>query len=203
MVRKSKQIRKTNETEINLELMIDGTGKATLDTGVGFFNHMLDAFTRHGLFNLNVTCQGDLHVDDHHTVEDVGIVLGRAFREALGDMSGMTRYATVSIPMDEAIAHVSVDISGRPYLVFQVDGLKEKIGTFDTELVEEFFRGFVNHAGITLHIQVPYGKNSHHIVEAIFKGVGRSLRYATEIDRRVVGIPSTKGTLSFCNQGGQ
>src|SRR5699024_300532 len=195
MMRKQQLSRKTGETDIDLQVTIDGSGQSDIQTGVGFLDHMLDAFTRHGLFDLTVRCQGDLEVEQHHTVEDVGIVLGQAFRKALGTKEGITRYAHITTPMDEALSTVSIDISGRPYLVYHVDGLKDKIGQFDTELVEEFFRGFVNHSYMTLHINVAYGKNSHHIVESIFKGFGRALDVANEINPRIKGIPSTKGLL--------
>lgn len=194
-MRRKKMTRETNETSIELELLIDGSGVAEIDTGVGFFNHMLDACTRHGRLDLKVTCEGDLDVDQHHTIEDVGIVFGKAFQDALGDKKGIKRYATTVTPMDEVLSEVSIDISGRPMLVYNVEGLKDKIGTFDTELVEEFFRGFVNHAQVTLHINVRYGKNSHHMVESIFKGFGRALLQAVEIDPAVKGVPSTKGML--------
>ncbi|HEX6593009.1 MAG TPA: imidazoleglycerol-phosphate dehydratase HisB [Bacillota bacterium] len=194
-MRKQKISRKTGETDIDLQLTLDGSGVANIETGVGFFDHMLDAFTRHGLFDLTVTCKGDLEVDQHHTVEDVGIVLGQAFRQALGNKEGITRYANITTPMDEALSVVSIDVSGRPFLVYHVDDLKDKIGEFDTELVEEFFRGFVNHSQMTLHINVEYGKNSHHIVESIFKGFGRALDVATGINPRIKGVPSTKGLL--------
>ena len=187
--------RTTAETKIDLDLSIDGEGKKDIRTGVGFLDHMLVLFTSHGLFDLNIHCDGDTNVDDHHTTEDIGIALGQAFKEALGDKKGITRYASVSIPMDEALATVHVDISGRPHLVYRVDGLKDKVGAFDTELVQEFFQGFVNHAGVTLHINVEYGTNTHHMIEAIFKAFARSLDQASMMNPRVKGIPSTKGLL--------
>ncbi|SES98431.1 imidazoleglycerol-phosphate dehydratase [Oceanobacillus limi] len=187
--------RKTSETDIQLQFTIDGTGDANVQTGVGFFDHMLILFTKHGLFDLNLSCQGDLEVDEHHTVEDIGIALGTAFRESIGNKEGINRYATVKTPMDEALSSLTIDISGRPFLVFNVDGLKDKIGNFDSELVEEFFHAFVNQANITLHINLEYGRNSHHIVESIFKGFGRCLDEASRKNARIQGIPSTKGVL--------
>lgn len=187
--------RKTAETNINLTFAIDGTGEATIDSGVGFLDHMLVLLTNHGRFDLTVDGDGDLEVDQHHTTEDIGIVLGQAFNQAIGTKEGINRYATVTTPMDETLSTVSLDISGRPYLVFNVDGLKDKVGTFDTELVEEFFRGFINHAKVTLHINVHYGTNTHHIIESIFKGFGRALGEASTINKQIKGIPSTKGML--------
>ncbi|TRM11316.1 imidazoleglycerol-phosphate dehydratase HisB [Lentibacillus cibarius] len=194
-MRKQTMNRETAETKITAELSLDGTGTSDIATGVGFFDHMLILMTKHGLFDLHLSCDGDLEVDQHHTVEDTGIVLGQAFKQAIGDKAGINRYATVTTPMDEALNSVSVDISGRPYLVWHVDGLKDKVGAFDTELAEEFFRAFVNHAGITLHINLLYGSNSHHIIESIFKGFGRALDQATCLNNRMSGIPSTKGSL--------
>src|SRR5690625_3661070 len=194
-MRKHSISRKTAETNINLEFLIDGDGKANINTGVGFLDHMLILFTGHGLFDLNVECDGDIEVDDHHTTEDIGIALGQAFREAIGNKEGITRYASVSIPMDEALATVHLDISGRPHFVYRVEGLKDKVGTFDTELVQEFFQAFTNHAGVTLHIIVEYGTNTHHMIEAIFKAFARALDQASLLNPRVKGIPSTKGVL--------
>lgn len=194
-MRNSSIQRETTETEIQLRLSIDGTGKPEIDSGVGFLDHMLILMTKHGLFDVTLDCSGDLRVDQHHTVEDIGIVLGQAFDQALGNKGGINRYATVTTPMDEALTTISLDISGRPHLTFHVDGLKDKIGTFDTELVKEFFQGFVNHAGVTLHINLAYGENSHHIVEAIFKGFGRVLDEATLENPRFKGVRSTKGSL--------
>ena len=194
-MRKYSISRETTETKIKLELNIDGTGKSEINTGIGFFDHMLTLMTKHGLFDLNVTCDGDLEVDQHHSVEDVGIALGQAFREALGTKEGINRYATVTTPMDEALATVSLDISGRSYLVYHVEGLKEKVGNFDTELVEEFFQAFASNARINLHINLEYGRNSHHIIEAIFKAFGRALDQATLKNPRIKGVPSTKGVL--------
>ncbi|MCU9613792.1 imidazoleglycerol-phosphate dehydratase HisB [Caldibacillus lycopersici] len=187
--------RETAETSIKLQLYLDGTGTATLHTGIGFFNHMLILMAKHGFLDLDVKCKGDLDVDFHHTVEDIGIVLGKAFAEALGEKQGITRYATAFTPMDEALSLVSLDISGRPYLYFEAEFPTEKVGDFDTELVEEFFRAFVNQAGVTLHIKLLHGKNSHHIIESIFKGFGRVIDEASTIDTRITGVRSTKGML--------
>lgn len=194
-MRKKSISRTTTETSIALELDIDGSGKTEIHTGVGFLDHMLVLLTKHGSFDLKVNCDGDLEVDQHHTVEDIGIVLGQAFRESLGTKEGINRYATVTIPMDESLANVSLDVSGRSYIVYNVEGLKDKVGDFDTELVEEFFRGFINHAQVTLHINLAYGHNTHHMIEAIFKAFGRALNHATTINPDVKGIPSTKGLL--------
>ncbi|WP_102029322.1 imidazoleglycerol-phosphate dehydratase HisB [Salirhabdus sp. Marseille-P4669] len=194
-MRKAQQKRETKETSIDLQLNVDGTGKSQIKTGIGFFNHMLTLLSSHGFMDLDVTCDGDLEVDLHHTVEDVGIVLGKVFKEALGDKNGITRYATEHSPMDEALSLIALDISGRAYLHFDVDIPVEKVGQFDTELVEEFFRAFVNHAEITLHINLLYGKNGHHIIESIFKGVGRAIDRATEVQERIQGVRSTKGLL--------
>mgnify|MGYP001319152314 FL=1 len=194
-MRSAELVRKTAETKIELQLNIDGKGNSSIDTGVGFFNHMLTLMTKHGFMDLAVKCDGDCDVDDHHSVEDVGIVLGQAFLQALGDKAGIRRYASVFTPMDESLSQVSIDISGRSYLYFDVEIPTQKVGTFDTELVEEFFRAFVNQSGITLHIQLLHGKNSHHIIESIFKGFGRVLDEATVIDERIKGVRSTKGML--------
>ncbi|WP_430788798.1 imidazoleglycerol-phosphate dehydratase HisB [Virgibacillus flavescens] len=187
--------RKTNETSIQADFTIDGKGNSAIQTGVGFLDHMLTLFTRHGLFDLNLTCDGDLDVDQHHSAEDIGIVLGQALEQALGVKKGINRYATIITPMDEARSTISIDISGRSYLVFRVDGLKDKVGDFDTELVEEFFLAFTRHANLTLHIELDYGKNTHHIIESIFKGFGRALDEATKLNPRIIGVPSTKGSL--------
>lgn len=194
-MRKATIKRETTETEIALDFSIDGSGNTQTETGIGFFDHMLTLMTRHGLFDLDLMCNGDLEVDQHHSVEDIGIVLGQAVQQALGNKESITRYATVYTPMDEALSTISLDISGRPYLVYHVEGLKDKVGSFDTELVEEFFQAFATHAKVTLHINVAYGKNSHHIIESIFKGFGRALDQATMINPRIKGIPSTKGAL--------
>ncbi len=187
--------RKTAETAITASLAIDGTGKSEIATGIGFFDHMLILFTKHGFFDLKLAADGDLEVDGHHTVEDAGIVLGQAFTKALGDKSGIKRYGTVFVPMDEALVMVSLDISGRPYLVFDVEIPTERIGTFDSELTEEFLRAFAVHAGLTLHVRLLTGKNAHHIVEGVFKALGRALDEATRKDERIVGVMSTKGML--------
>ncbi len=194
-MRSAEIVRNTAETKIELQLNIDGKGNSSIDTGVGFFNHMLILMTKHGFMDLAVKCDGDSDVDDHHSVEDVGIVLGQAFLQALGDKAGIRRYASVFTPMDESLSQVSIDISGRPFLYFDVEIPTEKVGTFDTELVEEFFRAFVNQSGVTLHIQLLHGKNTHHIIESIFKGFGRVLDEATAIDERIKGVRSTKGML--------
>jgi imidazoleglycerol-phosphate dehydratase len=188
--------RTTSETAIRLTLALDGTGKAEVATGVGFFDHMLTALARHSLMDLTVAAKGDLHIDDHHTVEDVGIVLGQALRQALGDKRGIRRFGQCLLPMDEALAEAAIDISGRPFLAWSVPFQRPKIGTFDTELVEEFFRAFAFNAGITLHVALKAGSNAHHVAEASFKAVARALRMAIEVDPRAAGtIPSTKGSL--------
>ena len=188
--------RMTAETDITLSLELDGRGVSDIDPGVGFLDHMLTLFARHGRFDISVNAKGDNYVDDHHTVEDVGIALGQAFAEALGDKRGICRYGDCTLPMDEALILSAVDISGRDYLGFGLDIPAEKVGTFDTELVEEFWLGFVRNAGITLHLRQLAGKNSHHIIEGTFKSAARSLRQAVAIDRAFAGeIPSTKGLL--------
>lgn len=194
-MRREKISRSTAETAIELEFAIDGTGKTDIRTGVGFLDHMLTLFANHGRFDLTVACDGDLEVDQHHTAEDIGIVLGQAFNRSIGNKEGIGRYATLSTPMDEALSTVSLDISGRSFLVYNVEGLKEKVGHFDTELVEEFFLAFTRHANVTLHINLQYGKNSHHIIESIFKSFGRALRIASAINPEIEGVPSTKGIL--------
>ncbi|MCX7923685.1 MAG: imidazoleglycerol-phosphate dehydratase HisB [Clostridia bacterium] len=195
MERRAEINRKTNETDISLSINIDGTGKADISTGVGFFDHMLDLFTRHGLFDLNVKAIGDLVVDSHHTIEDVGIVFGNVLKQALGDKKSIKRYGASYVPMDEALAMVALDLSGRPFLVFEAQFTTDKVGEMDTEMVEEFFRAVAFNAGINLHIKVLYGKNNHHIIEAIFKAFGRALDEATRLDERIEGVMSTKGTL--------
>lgn len=195
MMRTATIKRQTAETNISIALNIDGTGKSDIATGIGFFDHMLLLLTKHGFFDLQLITEGDLHVDGHHTVEDTGIVLGQAFTKALGDKRGMKRYGTAFVPMDEALAMVSLDISGRPFLVFDVAIPSERIGNFDSELTEEFLRALSVHAGLTLHVRLLSGKNSHHIVEAIFKALGRALDEATSMDERIVGVMSSKGML--------
>ncbi|WP_027172556.1 imidazoleglycerol-phosphate dehydratase HisB [Methylobacterium sp. 10] len=188
--------RRTAETDVTVSIGLDGTGRATISTGVGFFDHMLELFARHGLFDVEAKVTGDLHVDHHHTVEDTGIALGQAFAQALGDKRGIARYADIHLPMDEALTRVSIDISGRPFLVFRTAFKAEKIGQFDTELVREWFQAFAMNAGITLHVETLYGDNAHHIAESCFKGLARALRKAVAIDPREHGrIPSTKGSL--------
>lgn len=187
--------RVTNETRIRLELNVDGCGKGTICTSVPFLDHMLNLFARHGLFDLMVEASGDIDIDFHHTVEDIGIVLGEAFKQALGDKKGIRRYGQATVPMDETLASVAVDISGRPYLVYHVALPKVKIGDFDVELAREFFQAFVNHCGLNLHINVMYGENVHHIIEACFKAVARAMDVATQLDPRVDGVMSTKGVL--------
>ena len=188
--------RNTNETQIRLTLNVDGRGQYQVDTGCGFLNHMLELFARHGSFDLEVTCQGDTQVDDHHTVEDIGIALGKAFARALGDLRGVQRYGNFLLPMDEALVLCAVDLSGRGYLGWQMELPTEKVGTFDTELAEEFWIAFSRNCGATLHFQQMAGRNSHHILEAAFKGMGRALRQAVAIEPgRENEIPSTKGIL--------
>ncbi len=196
-MRKAQIARKTKETAIEVRVDLDGTGVSNISTGVGFFDHMLDQIARHSLIDINVTAKGDLHIDPHHTVEDTGIALGQAIRQALGDARGITRFADALQPMDETLTRVAVDLSGRPYLVFRTVFTRPKIGEFDTELVREFFQALTTHAGMNLHIETLYGENSHHIAESAFKGVARALRTAVTIDPRRSGeIPSTKGSLT-------
>jgi imidazoleglycerol-phosphate dehydratase len=188
--------RQTAETDITVEIDLDGTGTYANTTGVGFFDHMLDQLARHSLIDMTVRCTGDTHIDDHHTVEDVGIALGQALRKALGDKRGIRRYAACLLPMDDALVRAALDLSGRPYLVWTMDLPTAKIGTFDTELVREFFQAFSTHGGITLHVDALRGINSHHMAEAAFKAVARALREAVEPDpRKSDDIPSTKGSL--------
>ena len=187
--------RETKETKIFVEINLDGEGKNKIETGIGFFNHMLNLFSVHGQFDLKIECAGDLEVDGHHSVEDIGICLGLAIKKALGDKCGIKRYGTFYLPMDESLAFVSLDISGRPFLVFDGGEFAPMIGNFDTELVEEFLRAFAFNAGITLHVKILYGKNSHHKVEAIFKALGHALRIAADHDEKIQGVLSTKGTL--------
>lgn len=187
--------RSTAETAVKLTLDLDGTGRGDIDTGVGFFDHMLNLMTAHGLLDLTLTCDGDIEVDGHHSIEDIGIALGQAFKNAIGDKRGIRRYGTFYLPMDEALAFVSLDISGRPFLVYDGGEMAPMIGDYDTELTEEFLRAFAVNAGITLHVKVLYGRNSHHKVEGIFKALGHALRMAVEKDPRVDGVPSTKGML--------
>jgi imidazoleglycerol-phosphate dehydratase len=195
MSRKAQVERITKETQIRLALEIDGKGAAKVCTSVPFLDHMLDLFARHGLFNLEVEAKGDIDIDFHHTVEDIGIVLGSAFREALGEKRGIRRYGQASVPMDETLASVAVDLSGRPFLVYHVELPKVKIGEFDVELAREFFQAFANNLGATVHINVMYGDNVHHILEACFKALARALDMATQTDTRIEGVMSTKGKL--------
>jgi imidazoleglycerol-phosphate dehydratase len=188
--------RRTQETDIALSLAIDGSGKAAVATGVGFLDHMLELFARHALFDLEVKVTGDLHVDQHHTTEDTGIALGQAFAKAIAEKKGISRYADIHLPMDEALTRVAVDVSGRPFLVFRTTFPTQKVGSFDTELVREFFQAFAVNAGLTLHVETLYGDNAHHIAESCFKGLARALRQAAAIDPREGGrVPSTKGSL--------
>ncbi|QQM30600.1 imidazoleglycerol-phosphate dehydratase HisB [Martelella lutilitoris] len=195
--RRAEIARKTKETAISVSVNIDGTGEARISTGIGFFDHMLDQLSRHSLIDMTIEAKGDLHIDDHHTVEDVGIAIGQALAKALGDRAGVTRYASIDLAMDETMTKAALDLSGRPFLVWNVAFPSEKIGTFDTELVREFFHAFAQNAGITLHVMNHYGANSHHIAETCFKAVARALRAAAEIDPRQQGrVPSTKGMLA-------
>ncbi|KGM48762.1 imidazoleglycerol-phosphate dehydratase HisB [Pseudooceanicola atlanticus] len=188
--------RQTAETEIKVSVDLDGTGRYDMQTGIGFFDHMLDQLARHSLIDMTVTCKGDTHIDDHHSVEDCGIALGQALTKALGDKRGIRRYGSCLLPMDDALVRAALDLSGRPFLVWDVDLTTDKIGTFDTELVREFFQALSTHGGITLHVSALAGLNSHHIAEAAFKAVARALREAVEPDpRKGDAIPSTKGTL--------
>jgi imidazoleglycerol-phosphate dehydratase len=195
-MRKAAVKRTTKETDVEIAVDLDGGGTSTIATGIGFLDHMLELLARHARVDMTVKAAGDLHIDHHHTTEDVGIALGQAVKQALGDMKGITRYADVHLPMDEALTRVAIDISGRPYLVFKVAFVRDKVGTFDTELVNEWFRAFAMNAGITLHVETLYGSNDHHIAESCFKGLARALRAAVTIDPRAKDeVPSTKGKL--------
>ena len=194
-LRKAEVRRKTKETSVVLKLNLDGSGKQSIKTGIPFFDHMLSLVAYHSRMDLSLMAKGDISVDAHHTVEDVGICLGDGIRKALGEAKGIQRYGAATIPMDEALVSVAIDLSMRPYLVFQMKLRRSKIGTFDPELVEEFFKALCNHARITLHINLLYGRNSHHMVEAVFKGFGRALREAVSLDERAPEVPSTKGIL--------
>jgi len=193
--RQSRVERHTKETRVVLQLNLDGSGASKIETGIPFFTHMLEAWARHGLMDLDVEARGDLDVDLHHTVEDVGICLGKALKEALGDKRGIVRYGASFLPMDEALLHAAVDISGRPYLVFNVPVERTRIANFDLDLLVEFFRAFAFNAEITLHVTMHYGHNLHHIAEAVFKSVGRAVAEATRLNPRIAGVPSTKGSL--------
>ena len=195
-MRKGAVARKTKETSIEANLDLDGSGISDVSTGIGFFDHMLDQLARHSLIDMTVRAMGDRHIDDHHTVEDVGIALGQALAKALGDKKGLARYADCLLPMDETLTRVALDVSGRPFLVFRTEFPTERIGTFDAQLVREFFQAFAGNAGLTLHIETLYGVNSHHIAESCFKGVARALKAAVAIDpRQAERVPSTKGAL--------
>jgi imidazoleglycerol-phosphate dehydratase len=188
--------RDTLETQIKVTINLDGSGKSSFDTGIPFLEHMLDQIARHGLVDLDIVANGDRHIDDHHTVEDIGIALGQAFSQALGDKKGLTRYGHAYVPLDEALSRVVIDFSGRPGIAYRVEYPRARIGQFDVDLIHEFFQGFVNHAAATLHIDNLHGKNAHHIAETVFKAFGRALRIAASRDERMVGtIPSTKGSL--------
>jgi imidazoleglycerol-phosphate dehydratase len=194
--RQARVERKTKETEVALQLNLDGTGSSKVQTPIPFFSHMLEAWSKHGLVDLAVEASGDIEIDIHHTVEDVGIVLGQALRQALGDKKGIVRYGTAFVPMDEALVQASVDISGRPFLVFSVPVARARVSNFDLDMLQEFFRAFAFNAEITLHVTMHYGHNLHHIAEAVFKSVGRALAQATRVDPRIAGVlPSTKGAL--------
>jgi imidazoleglycerol-phosphate dehydratase len=195
-MRKAAVKRKTKETDVEVSIDLDGQGRAQAETGIGFLDHMLDLLARHSRIDVTVKAKGDLHIDHHHTTEDVGIALGQAVKQALGDMKGITRYADVHVPMDEALTRVAVDISGRPFLVFRCEFVRDKVGAFDTELVQEWFQAFAMNAGVTLHVETLYGTNDHHIAESCYKGLARALRAAFAIDPRAAGeVPSTKGRL--------
>lgn len=195
MARAAEVFRETAETQVRLRIALDGTGRHSVDTGVGFFDHMLVQVARHGLVDLTIEARGDLHIDAHHTVEDVGIVFGQALRQALGDGRGIRRYGHAVIPMDEALGVCTLDISGRPFLVYRVDLPREQVGGFDTELVEAFFQAVAARAGVTLHLEAPYGTNAHHMIEALFKSFARALDQAVQLDPRVGDVPSSKGLL--------
>lgn len=195
MGRTAKVARKTKETDITVELEVDGSGQASIETGMPFFNHMLDSFSRHGFFNIKIAAKGDIEVDYHHTVEDVGLALGQAFKDALGDKHGIRRFGEASCPLDEALADVVVDLSGRPYLYYNVKIRPGRVGDFDTDLPHEFYAAFANQLGMNLHIDVPRGENPHHIIEACFKAFARAMDSATQLDPRVQGVLSTKGSL--------
>ena len=194
--RQATVVRNTNETRISVSINLDGTGKGALNTGMPFLDHMLDQIVRHGLIDLDITCEGDTHIDDHHSAEDTGITLGQAFAQALGDKKGIRRYGHAYEPLDEALSRVVLDISGRPGLEFHVDYTRSRVGDFDVDLFYEFFQGFVNHAGVTLHVDNLRGRNTHHQIETVFKAFARALRAAVELDPRMAGVtPSTKGSL--------
>lgn len=195
-MRRANVARKTKETDISVSVNLDGTGTHTIETTIPFLDHMLSLMSKHGLIDTKIKARGDTEIDYHHTVEDLGIVLGKAIKQALGDMKGISRYGQASVPMDETLASVSLDISGRPYLVYRVEFPKKgKLRNFDPDLIEDFLQAFVSNSGITLHVLIPYGRNTHHIIEAIFKALGRALRQAVTLDPRVKGVPSTKKVI--------
>jgi imidazoleglycerol-phosphate dehydratase len=196
MTRRATIARKTSETDVTVTVNLDGEGQAKIATGVGFLDHMLELLARHSLIDLEVSAKGDTHIDFHHTTEDIGIALGQAIRQALGDLKGIARYADTAMPMDETLTRVAIDVSGRPFLVWRTEFPATKVGEFDTELVREFFQGFATHAAVTLHVETLYGANAHHVAESCFKGVARVLRTALAIDPRAANrVPSTKGSL--------
>jgi len=195
-MRKASIRRSTKETDVEVVVNLDGAGAASISTGIGFLDHMLELLARHSRIDLTVKAKGDLHIDQHHTTEDIGIALGQAVKQALGDMKGITRYADVHVPMDEALTRVALDVSGRPFLVFNAEFVRDKVGSFDTELVQEWFQAFAMNSGVTLHVATLYGTNDHHIAESCFKGLARALRIALAIDPRAANeVPSTKGSL--------
>ncbi len=193
--RMARVARKTKETDIVVELALDGTGQGSADTGIPFFDHMLDAFTRHGFFDLTIRARGDIAVDQHHTVEDVGLALGQAFKDALGDKAGIRRFGEAACPLDEALVRITVDLSGRPFLVYNVAIKRARVGNFDTELIHDFLLALVNQLGMNLHVDMVRGRNAHHIIEATFKAFARAMDFATQMDPRVDGVLSTKGSL--------
>jgi imidazoleglycerol-phosphate dehydratase len=195
MSRKAEIKRKTRETDVQIALDLDGTGVNRIDTDVPFLDHMLELFARHGLFDLEITCKGDLKIDDHHSVEDTAISLGQAFAQAMGDKAGIVRYGVAYVPMDETLARAVVDLSGRSYLVYKVQNTRDKVGTFSVELAEHFWHSFAEHCKCNLHIEVFYGRNQHHIIEAVFKSAARALSQAVRIDQRIEGVMSTKGVI--------
>lgn len=196
MSQRTAEIRRTTkETDITVRLSLDGSGRSTIDTGIPFLDHMLDLFARHGLFDLEITCRGDLQIDDHHSVEDIAICLGQAFAQALGDKAGITRYGAAIVPMDETLARTVVDLSGRYFLVYNVSNTRDNVGTFSVELAEHFWHSFAEHCRCNLHIEVLYGRNQHHILEAVFKSTTRALSQAVRLDDRIQGVMSTKGTI--------
>jgi imidazoleglycerol-phosphate dehydratase len=195
-MRKASVERKTKETDVKLSINLDGKGQYSINTSIPFFDHMLSLMCKHGIFDMKLKAKGDIDIDFHHTVEDIGIVLGKAIKQALGDMKGISRFGQATVPMDEALASVNIDISGRPFLVYRVSfPKKSKIKSFDPDLIEDFLQALVSNSGITLHVESPYGRNTHHIIEAAFKALGKALRNAVSIDPRMKGLPTTKGQL--------